>query len=336
MSMAAAPATPSIPPAAEEIEEELLAAPEDPIQQGGCRLFMQLTSAETGEPVTSRVSLFRLDVPANEHYTAGDQMQVSREVPKAGLWIDALPEGRYRIHAHGQRHPSSDPGRFSVRGETTRVAFALPMPRRFRASLIVYDGQGRRLERAKRRRGSYGFHSRRLNIPWRKERKLRHSDRYQDNYAIGLGGASGGRHSWRRADAIDGAFDLGTFREDRRDRAERVPWTIRLHGLTEVMVQQRCSPGRDQTYVAIAMDAQPILDSVYLPDGRMADVEGARFSMLCWALLAPQPLPADHWRKCVVAVRVRMDGYEDLKFEVRIGEALARRTLKALVSSPSE
>ena len=131
-------------------------------------------------------------------------------------------------------------------------------------------------------------------------------------------------------------FELGTFREDRRDRAEHVKWTFRMHGFTEVKFSQHCSPGRDQTYVAIGMEVQSILDSVYLPDGRMADVAGARFRIQSKALLAPEPVPADFWRQCVVEVRVRMGGYEDLKFEVRPGQVLERRTLKPLVSSPSE
>ena len=33
---------------------------------------------------------------------------------------------------------------------------------------------------------------------------------------------------------MDGVFELGTFREDRRYRAARVEWTFRMHGFTEV------------------------------------------------------------------------------------------------------
>ncbi|MHC4955444.1 MAG: hypothetical protein ACYTGZ_16450 [Planctomycetota bacterium] len=315
-----------------EEEEEILETPDDPVERGDRSLFISLTSQETGKPVASTVRLYRLGAPGNEHWTEGDQLQATRNVPVEGLDIHNLPAGRYRIHAEAQRHPSDDPFLFSVRAPTTRVAFALPMPRQFRARLKVYDEHGNLLRKSRYRRGSYNSSSRTVKIPWLRKRKLRNPDLYSIGIGGGVGGASGGR-SDRTVEADERGFDLGTFWENPRyeRRWRRSRW--RFVDRTEVRARPQREPGRDHTYMALSVDPAPIRDSVLLPDGRLADITAARFWIHGEAVLAPANARADFWRTLKVKVKVTYDGYENLEFEVGAGETIPVRTLKARASS---
>jgi len=316
-----------------EVEEEMGPPPEDPISEGDCSLFLSMTSAETGKSVHSRVKLFRLGVAGNEHWTAGDQLHVELDVPDDGLWIHKLPEGNYRIHAAGQRHPSDDPFRFSVRGAVTEKSFALPMPRVFRARLVVVDERGQPINAARRRRGSVTHHDRNVKVPWLRKRRLRHADAYWNMGGIGIGGGTGGSRGWKNVAAIDGAFDLGEFRENPRHRMNEYLWRFGILDRSEFRLKQGHEPGRDHTWMAISVKPRPVEDTIFFPDGRLA--VNARVWIHADAVLVPSPAPPSFWRTLSVKVRVSLEGYEEMRFEYGPTKPLKKRYLQP-VPAPSK
>jgi len=302
-----------------EEEDDVLATeppPRDPVLAGDCSLFLSLVSLETGEAVASPVKLFRLGAPGNERWTAGDQLQVEWNVPKEGVWFRGLPEGRYRLRAAAQRHPSDDPLCFSVRGAVTRLQFALPMPREFRGRLIVVDECGRTINDAQTMRAFFSTHMRTLAIPWVRPRKLRHPDRYVVTVRrfCGSGVGCSGQERWQRATVTDGGFSLGTFRESPRYAERSVPTYVRIEGRTDVRVRQEHEPGRDQTWMAISVVPSTIEDTILFPDGSLAT--RARIWIRGDAVLVPDPPPAGFWQTLKLTVRVRLEGFEEMEFEV--------------------
>ena len=72
------------------------------VERGGCALRIRLLDEVTGKPFSSDVELWRLDLPEDEDWTAGDHLQATKNVgPDGGTFTD-LPTGRYRIVVRGQ------------------------------------------------------------------------------------------------------------------------------------------------------------------------------------------------------------------------------------------
>ena len=117
-----------------EIERNRTALPSQPLDftlPGPCSLFLVLTNDETGKPFASRVELYRLGLPADEHFTAGDRYEKWAKVKREGTWIRDLPAARYRIVVSEQRFESEDPQPFGVEGAETRVSLPVPRPREY-------------------------------------------------------------------------------------------------------------------------------------------------------------------------------------------------------------
>jgi hypothetical protein len=110
--------------------EELPAVPEPnaanetpvtpPIESGSCALELTLVGAETGKPVASEVHLYRLDIPANARWRAGDHLHAQFSIPVTGHRVDNLPAGRYRLDCAVQRASGTADREFEVLGPLTR------------------------------------------------------------------------------------------------------------------------------------------------------------------------------------------------------------------------
>jgi len=310
------------------------APPGDPVEDGDSSLFLSLTSAESGKAVRSRINLYRLGAPGNEHWFPGDQLQCRVLVPANGVWIHRLPEGLYRIHSEDQRYESDDPFQFDVRGEITERQFAIPMPRQFRVSLVIVDERGQPIQSARRRAGFASRSRRRVEIPWLQERKLRQPERYSIFVGYGSGGRVGGRRRWREVLAERDAFELGQFWENSRSTRRIMPWRFQVADRTEVQVRQRMEPGRDQVWMALSLPARAIEDAIRLPDGRPATA--AKITIVGKAVLVPEPAPSGFWRTLKVNVQVRLAGFKPLDFTANPLNPLGTRVLEAVTASPEE
>jgi hypothetical protein len=103
------------------------------VERGDCAISLRVLDAETEQPVASTVDLWRLDAPGNEHWTAGDQLQATADVPVEGARIEALPAGVYRPVCLAARYSAEDPPPVRVEGALTEVTFRILVPRKFDA-----------------------------------------------------------------------------------------------------------------------------------------------------------------------------------------------------------
>ena len=126
--------------------------PPDHLGEGEACLTIRLVDRATRKPVGAGVRLWRLDVPEDDAFSAGDQIQAEAEVPAKGLPIEGLPIGRDRIECDAQRKGAPDPPAFTVATEFRRD-FEVDLPRTFTARLAVFDENGRPVERGKLSRG---------------------------------------------------------------------------------------------------------------------------------------------------------------------------------------
>jgi hypothetical protein len=116
----------------ELVEEEWIGGPPDPVGAGSAEVTLRLRSHADGSPVDARVQLWRLNAPASEHWTDGDQLQKTVQTERGMAVVPQLPEGRYRICCEDQRRWHEDPPPFAVRGARTAVDFDVATPRTFR------------------------------------------------------------------------------------------------------------------------------------------------------------------------------------------------------------
>jgi len=304
---------------APEPEQASSKLPKDPVATGACALELSLYDADSGAAVKGEVRLYRLDVPGNEHWERGDQLQAVVDVPVEGATIEKLPAGWYRPHCTTQRYPGPDLDPFEVSGTLTRRSLRPEKPRVSTAWLIVRDETGREIE-VGTLRGSRRTHSRRKQDPaWLKERKLRHPDRY---ILIG-GGWGSGRGGMRRhrVFAEEGAYRLGRYPEDTWDRNVKVSWTWSTDGRTSVQVNMNLERWTESTFLGVSAPIEPIHESVLMPHGGLAIDAGAKFQAWC-------PAVSDE-SEPIVKVRVELEGYEELQFEFAPNDSIPTRTLVA-------
>jgi hypothetical protein len=287
--------------------------PEDPLPSGECTLLLRLVDADSGEPIREWVDLWQLDAPGNEDWTRGDQRRFGKIVPKTGLRVAGLPEGRYRIFCDHQRASAEDPPAFAVAGSCTDVVVVVPRPRIFEVRLRIYSASGHPIRDALRVDRGYSD-SRATRVPeWVRPRELRDGFAAESCPAI----ASCCYHPGtpRPVAAASAGFHVGRVLEDQRRNRKETDHAFLIDGLCPVRLKLRGDVARNRTYVGVAVPEEPLRACVLLPDGARATTAGARVAVFCRARLDRS------WYEIPVTVRAWLEGYEDLEFEVLPGEA---------------
>jgi len=311
-------------PKAEPKQAALPSPPRDFARPGPCSLFLVLTNDETGKPFASRVELYRLGLPADEHFTAGDRYEKWAKVKREGTWIRDLPVARYRIVVSEQRFESEDPQPFGVEGAETRVSLPVPRPREYEAHLVILDESGVRVSGGGVRGGGTRYHSRDTRPSWLVERELRHPERYRDKAYGRTGHASslGARYSTDEQTAE--GFRMRPWRQSTKWSHSSTSYKWRKEGWTPVLLGVSHDGEGDRRYVGATRRVGPILDSIRLPDGGRAVDAGAKVHLYTLAVEEAR----DAWRRCFTTVSVALEGYAPLLFELPIGEQPEVRTLE--------
>jgi len=165
------------------------------MERGGCALRLRLLDDVTGKPFTSDVELWRLDLPEDEEWTAGDLLQAERNVgPDGGTFAD-LPAGRYRVVVHGQSFlAEDDPPAFLVRRAFTDLELSVRAPRSHRVYLQVFDERGREMRTAKLRHHDWSWASDGPADPaWARRREPKRASASLNRSIVVGGGIGGGR-----------------------------------------------------------------------------------------------------------------------------------------------
>ena len=300
------------------------------MERGRCALRLRLVDQVTGKPFASNVELWRLDLPEDESWTAGDHCQVTGRVRADGGTFTNLPAGRYRVAAHGQSYlADDDPPAFLVRGAVTDLTLPARAPRSHRIYLQVFDERGRELRTGNVRRHRSASSTCAPGVPaWARLRQPKGASA-SINGRLGMGGGAIGRGDGRPATPWTAAgFDLGRFREDSREQRRTTKLSLLVPGHTAVMMGVGGRLTGDCAYVAVVVSLDELKDLVFLPDGRRAADAGAWFQARCRALEIKPPLSPDAWRSLPVNVRVGLGGYEVLTFEYQVDRRPQRQVMR--------
>ena len=302
------------------------------VERGRCALRLRVLDDVTGKPFASDVELWRLDLPEDEEWTAGDLLQATEHVGPHGRTFSDLPAGHYRIVVCGQSFlAKDDPPAFLVRGAGTDREFSVCAPRSHRVYLQVFDERGRELRTGKLRHHDWNWTSGGPADPaWARRRQPKRASASL-NRSIAVGGGGNGCHGHNDAPWTEAGFDLGHCREDTRGQRSTTRRSLLVPGHTAVMVDVDGRLTGDRTYVAVAVSLEELEDHVFLPDGRRAADAGALFEAHSRALEIKPSLPPDAWRRLPVSVRVGLAGYQILTFEYRVDRPPAPQVMRPRV-----
>ncbi|MCZ6572109.1 MAG: hypothetical protein O7C98_02960 [Planctomycetota bacterium] len=305
--------------------------PPDPVERGSCALLLRALDGAKYRSLEISIQLWRLNAPGNREWTQGDQLQTRVELLREGTRIERLPAGEYRVYSPYQRAGTDDPISFRVDGAETTHTLVVPMPRKHKVSLEVYDEEGRLLDwkeytRYGRRRSWSG----RRGPSWIEQRRRKQPVRW-------VRGSGGGMsvlcaHAGKRIGpprAEPQPILVGEYPEDDKRGRTRSAAVYRFDGdRNEVRLTHYHASGGDRTYVGLSVAIGPIRDAILLPDGRKAVDAGAELKAACAAVQRTEATAPDIWRTLPIRVTVNLKGHEELEFEHRLGRKLTPRVLK--------
>ena len=289
-------------------------------------LMLSFRDDESGAAVAlRRVQLWRLGLPEDDDWTAGDLLQGRFEVPVEGLRIPDLPEGRYRVYSYWLRFGSDDPPEFEVFGVETVVELAVPMCRDRRVHLKLFDGAGRSWTATGRRGGgcTSGTRSGSDYPSWRVRRTGKRREFREPSGDVR--GCGPGEKEFRSIVAGPWGFDLGEFRD--ASRVSEVDFWLEFEsdGRTAVWLLMKCDTPRDRTYWGVAFRDEIVDRSVFLPSGALA-AETHGIVVTCRAVLEDDDL---------VPVKVTVRGFETECLLLRVGEPFPVIWLRPTSPDPS-
>jgi hypothetical protein len=207
----------------EPLEEEIEEAPADPPQQGDCDLQIDFVDSITGEAVAGQAKLYRLDAPGNEHWTEGDQLQLSAWASDGQFIAPQIPPGSYRAYPLFARLDAPTPEPFEVEGFFTRVTQQVEMPPKeflqiqlYRSDGLLYNGDGDQVEFQHLEALANG--SGKPEPDWLKERALKDQDTV---YFSEFGSISWGFNApWKTYIADANGFPLWEIKGDSREQPQ--------------------------------------------------------------------------------------------------------------------
>lgn len=202
--------------------------PPDPVEPGSCALELALFDRRTGAPLASEVVLWRLNAPANDAWSRGDQAVARARVEEGGTRFEDLSPGDYRAVCMAERAAAPDPPAFRVGGRVTRVRLDLDTPVDRDVRVVLVDERGDPVQRVQVQR----------RVRWSSPHAVGAREWVQGReridprvHAMGSGGAGGSFGacvtSWHWIEAGPDGFDLGVLPGDPRDRQNSMEVSFR-------------------------------------------------------------------------------------------------------------
>jgi len=309
--------------------------PDDQMDSGDATLRLRLRGDVDGSPVETKVRLWRVDVPENDAWTAGDEVRATLVAPKDGAVVDRLPAGQYKLECLDRRHGATDPPEFTLSTGVNQRDVAVPNRRWFRLRLMVVNEAGSPIARSVRREGgvSTGSSGEPGILPpeWAIPRRSRDSDSpIQRFWGGSCGDGVGGERTPVQA-TPDGFFDLGRHQEDSawRRRWWSCSFLTDARSIVAVSMWNNDKTGVDTTLVGVATRIDVLVAHVTGPDGLPVDPEAATIEAWCTAVHLPWTPPADAWRTVPVHVKIVKPGCEPLEFDWTAATADAPHALVA-------
>ncbi|MEM7167016.1 MAG: hypothetical protein AAF581_16250 [Planctomycetota bacterium] len=319
------------------VEIEFTGPPSDVLETGACALELHVLDRLTQQPVATKLELWRLDAPASEHWSRGDQRQARAEVDASGVVeIQDLPPWTYRVRCEAARVGSEDPAPFLVRGSLSQVTVEIDLPRTLPVTVHVFDENGQRVVEARSRIGSQGssfrgqteaprpswVHQRECTTPYKPESTL-------GAFGVG-GGVSGIRGPWTSRRDEGTGMQLVEVRE--RTWREASGWKQQFIDVDEgsrIDVSVRGNHPAPRTYAAVSLSRRFVAEHVLLPNGLPATDLAAHVSTQVEAVHCGDGDPRSVLAQCRVTVRCEHPDYRCSPVRFRYGDGVPTIHLRA-------
>jgi len=281
-------------------------------------LQLSLREKDGGKPSEGELQLWRVGIPAEKGWSAGDEFVGNYRVPAAGLAIPDLSPGTYRALCAAHAASAPELAAFEVEGPRTELALEVVAPRTREVWVDVVDAIGSTFESAEYTPGS---RSGKPRVPgWLHARSKLEPD--GSSATTGAGGAvfsstrDGGRKLKRGAHgfSIGGEPEDGSLYETTRAFQLRVP----DHGT--VSGSWPCTGQEGLRYRVLLVEKGSFEGRFTLEDGRELDLEYLHVS----TPLETDTLPRapEWWLDVPVRIAVQVPGYKRLEFEFRLRDGL--------------
>ena len=313
--------------------------PSGALTYGTAMLRLGLRDDRSGDPVAMKVRLWRLEVPEDAAWSAGDEMRTALDVPEYGVTIGRLPAGRYRVQCLDARD-APDPPEFEISDGVNERDVPVPVRRWFRVRLRLVDEQGEVIPRSMRCEGGgpRSIGSWDDDPPhWASPRQPKSGEPYSIAFRSGAVGHAYPQDTGPIVSADgDGYFFVGRYREPSRGGYERSSMSFEAESRAGVGVGigWNDEPGVDSTFVGVAPSHVALLAHVILPNGDAVDPTDARVGAWCAAEQHAWAPPADAWRSIPVSVTVTVPRCEPLEFVWTAATAEEERQLIPLPPRP--
>ncbi|MCG3134700.1 MAG: hypothetical protein HMLKMBBP_02046 [Planctomycetes bacterium] len=293
------------------------ASPHAVAQVGELRIVV--VDADAGTPVRTDLRLWRLGVPEDAEFTAGDVLAGESASDAEPVFRDLVP-GTYRVQLDGQRRDAEDPPAFGVAAGEVMQAVRFAAPRSFEMSFFAFDEEGRALTEASSKSGRRRTSEMHPGVPtWANPRQSKSAE------TVGVGG--GGRFATSSGTVArdrarvrpSGAFDLGTQAESGRTSSSRHAWSFTFEGRLAAQLDVRSEDAGRGDYVAVVplLANVPRFDEhVFLPDGRRAVEAGAKIEACVIPVLRTEGGADPLGWTAPFRVTCALDGYERLEVTV--------------------
>ena len=309
---------------------------------GTSTLRLKLVSADDGRTVAMPVRLWRLGLPADEDWLAGDQIQARAEVPPEGATFEQLPAGRYRVECLDARRGAPDPAEFEVRDGANVQTLEIRPRRSHRFQLRIYQEDGLEIRRAVKadvEPWADGERSSWEHAKWARPRAPNlygffdgppQIDQLENDgphvRSVMVGSRCRGQdakprefadHAFRPGDAVEAGpagFDVGEYRElGEQTLHSRFRTWFQIPGRNTVDVIAGDELGAGGTFIGVSIPLATLTDEIrcWDPDWR----DGAKIDCVCRAIWIAWEPPPDALRTIPVHVSIRHPDFEPLDFD---------------------
>ncbi|MDF1837131.1 MAG: hypothetical protein P1V35_04630 [Planctomycetota bacterium] len=300
------------------VEEPIRYPGPDPVEVGECSLLMNFYDADSGEPVSGFLDLWRIDAPGNDSWSAGDQKQKDSLMVKEGqVQVDLLPAGRYRAYPLFGRAGTEVAPAFDISGQMTVISLAVVVPKFERVALHLVDESGVPLPESMLAKLEFKDRGYKMDMgartpDWKTSRHAKNS-----NVIMGFGAGGGYRgashRSWKPAKLVEGAVDLGLIQEDTLEWRKTQRFGFRFDGGPHTTVEFETTGAG--IYVAVLPNREAIRDRLQFP----ADVTWVDLTADLWLTVygvsidsgAGQTL-ASRWLGSVVHLRLSVNAFNNV------------------------
>lgn len=187
-------------------------------------LILRLFDAETLQPVSGALQLWRVNLPENEQWTAGDRLVLETKAQDGRLEVPNLTAGDYRVHCLFAVEGSPASAAFRLQHDQQQVELKVTMPRKEEAHITWVSSNGALLggDQEILERQWAGNSSRMNSHPdpvWAQERRQKIENEETMTFrGRGAGGRFGSRshQSWRAQIDGEGRYPLNQIEQNSR------------------------------------------------------------------------------------------------------------------------